>query len=67
MLLRNDLITHLSQFDNNAVAVKVDDILIDIVTITEERGCVVLVLEPEDLQGVLERLAGERADLPGTA
>ena len=56
-MLRNDLITNLSQHDNDAVTVNVNGILIDVDTVTTARDSIVLVLDPEDLQSVLSKVA----------
>ena len=56
-MLRNDLITNLSQHDNDTVTVNVNGILIDVDTVTNARDSIVLVLDPEDLRSVLSKVA----------
>lgn len=56
-MLRNHLMTLLSEKDNDTVAVDVNGILIDVDAVTIDRGCIVLVLNPEDMQGALGRMS----------
>lgn len=59
-MLRNDLITQLSQFDNDSVTVDVKGILIDVESVTTDRGSVVLVLNPDDLCSTLDHATDSR-------
>lgn len=63
-MLRNDLINLLAERDNDAVTVDVGGILIDIDAVSYDRGNIVLVLDPEELQGTLEQTAGESRGIP---
>jgi hypothetical protein len=60
-MLRNDLITLLSQYANDPVTVDVNGIFIDVEAVTSERGHVVLVLNPEDAHGTLEQFHRHQA------
>jgi hypothetical protein len=66
-MLRNYLITNLSQHDNDTVTVSVNGILIDVDSVTSDRGGIVLILDPRDEQSVLRQVAengnGETADV----
>jgi hypothetical protein len=56
-MLRNDLIIMLSEYNNDTVTVNVNGILIDVDSVTTDRDSIVLVLDPEDLQSVLAKVA----------
>ena len=56
-MLRNDLILHLSQHDNDTVTVDVNGVLVDVDTVTTDRGSIVIVLDPEDMQNALSSVA----------
>lgn len=56
-MLRNDLITKLSEQDNDAVMVNVNGYLIDVDSVASVRGRLALILDPEDLQATLTQLA----------
>ena len=43
-MLRNDLITLLSQHDNDTVTVNVNGTLVDIAAVTNADGCIVIIL-----------------------
>ncbi|MDT4994808.1 MAG: hypothetical protein QOH97_4700 [Actinoplanes sp.] len=66
-MLRNYLITNLSQHDNDTVTVSVNGILIDVDSVTSDRGGIVLILDPRAEQSVLRQVAengnGETADV----
>jgi hypothetical protein len=61
-MLRNDLILHLSQHDNDTVTVDVNGVLVDVDTVTTDRGSIVIVLDPEDMQSVLRSVAASGTD-----
>lgn len=52
-MLRNDLITGLSEQNNDPVVVKIAGSLVDVASVIHDDGCVVLVLEPEELNDAL--------------
>lgn len=52
-MLRNDLITILSEQSNDPVVVRIAGSLIDVESVTHEEGCVVLVFDSEELNDVL--------------
>ena len=56
-MLRNDLITLLSQKDNDTVTVDVGGTLVDIEAVADARGGIALILQPDDLQDTLTRIA----------
>lgn len=58
-MLRNDLIVQMSRYDNDNMAVNVGGILIDVVAVHTDRGSVVLVLDPDCLNSVLNKIADE--------
>ena len=62
-MLRNDLITLLSQSDNNTVTADVNGILIDVDAVTVDRGSIVIVLNVEDLSETLWKIASGRLAL----
>jgi hypothetical protein len=49
------LIVGLSQFGNDPVTADIGGILVDVEAVTTDRGTVVIVLDPEDLQSVLRQ------------
>lgn len=49
-MLRNDLITRLSDHDNDTVVVRIGDILVDVESVNGDGGGIVLVLDPDELQ-----------------
>lgn len=53
-MLRNDLITRLSDHDNDTVVVRIGGILVDIESVSDDVGGIVLVLNPDDLQVAFE-------------
>lgn len=55
-MLRNHLIALLAEKDNDTVTVNVGGILIDIDGVTDDRGCIVLNLDSDDVQNVLHRM-----------
>ena len=57
---REDLITRLSQMEGDSVAVDVHGVLIDVETVTTDRGTVVLVVNQEDLVDILTKIADGR-------
>lgn len=59
-MLRNDLISLLAEKDNDTTTVSVNGILIDIEAVSTERGAIVLILDPEDLQCTLDQVAAGR-------
>lgn len=59
-MLRNDLITLLSEQDNNAVTVSLDGVLVDVDSVAIQAGSIVLVLDLEDLQDALSELCNTR-------
>ena len=61
-MLRNDLITLLSQQDNDTVTIDINGTLIDIEAVTNARGLIVLVLQPEDLHDTLKQIAARNAE-----
>lgn len=52
-MLRNDLITMLSQHDNDPVTVDVKGILVDVGSVSTDRDTIVIGLDPDDLRSVL--------------
>ena len=56
-MLRNDLVTWVSGHDNDPVVVSVQGFLIDVVSVSEERGQLVFGLDPEELAGTLKQIA----------
>ena len=46
-MLRNDLITLLGQYDNDPVTVDVHGHAVDVTNVREQRGSIVIVLDPE--------------------
>ena len=62
-MLRNHLITLLSQSDNNTVTADVNGILIDVDAVTADRGAIVIVLNTEDLSETLREIASGRLAL----
>lgn len=56
-MLRNTLMSLLSERDNDTVTVDIGGLLIDVesVTFDEDRGSIVLILNPDDLRETLER------------
>ncbi|GGQ42572.1 hypothetical protein [Couchioplanes azureus] len=58
---RNDLIIKLSEEDNDCVTVDVDGILIDVDSVARDRGNIVLVLDPDELQATLRQRSGGEA------
>lgn len=55
-MLRNYLIALLAEKDNDTVTVNVSGILVDIDGVTVDRGCIVLDLNPEDVQNVVHQM-----------
>jgi hypothetical protein len=55
-MLRNDLVNWMSGHDNDTVAVSVNGFLIEVVSVTEERGQIVLGLDPDELAGTLTQI-----------
>jgi hypothetical protein len=58
-MLRNDLITMLSQHDNDHVTVDVGGILVDVDSVSTDRGSIVLKLDPEELTAVIQKETAE--------
>jgi hypothetical protein len=56
-MLRNDLITMLSQHDNDPVTVNVNGIMIDVENVSTDRDSIVIGLDPDDLRSVLASVA----------
>ena len=55
-MLRNNLMTLLGEKrENNAVVVKIGELLIDVEAVTDERDCIALVLNPDDLRDALDK------------
>jgi hypothetical protein len=55
-MLRNSLMTLLGERrENNAIVVKVGELLIDVEAVTDERECIALVLNPDDLRDALNK------------
>lgn len=52
-MLRNDLMTRLTDYDNDTVVVTVGGCLVDIALLTYEQGQIVLLLDPEELRKAL--------------
>lgn len=48
-MLRNDLITQLSQTDNDPVVVAVNGAFVDVDMVTTDQGRVILALDPEEI------------------
>lgn len=57
-MLRNDLITKLSEFDNDCVTVDVAGTMVDVVSARRDRDGIVLVPDPDELRDALDRHAG---------
>lgn len=56
-MLRNDLITLLAEKDNDPVTVCLNGFMIDVHAITDARGHIVLVLDPEEMADTLKQIA----------
>ena len=54
-MLRNSLMTLLAEKDNDTVAVRIGELLIDVAAVANERGCIALILNPDDLQDALKK------------
>ncbi|MEV6600615.1 hypothetical protein AB0M36_27760 [Actinoplanes sp. NPDC051346] len=65
-MLRNDLIIKLSEQDNECVTVDVNGILVDVDSVAQDRGNIVLVLDPEELRATLTQVASGKPDPSGT-
>jgi hypothetical protein len=61
-MLRNDLIVKLSEKDNDSVAVTINGVLVDVESVATDRGCIVLVLDPDELQAALSQAGVRKAD-----
>jgi hypothetical protein len=53
-MLRNELFNQLRRYDNDAVVVELNGIFVAVEDARPERECVVLVLDPDDLQDALK-------------
>ena len=61
-MLRNTLMTLLGEkLENNAVVVKVGELLIDVEAVTDERESIALVLNPDDLSDAVKQLTSGSA------
>lgn len=60
-MLRNNLISLLAEKDNNTVTVKVGDLLIDVEGLADERECIALILNPDDLRDAVQRIGAPPA------
>lgn len=58
-MLRNSLMTLLAEKDNNTVTVRIGELLIDVEAVAEERECIALILNPDDVRDAL-KTAGSR-------
>jgi predicted RNA-binding protein associated with RNAse of E/G family len=66
-MLRNSLMTLLGESrENNAVVVKVGELLIDVEAVAGERECIALILNPDDLRDALKKANATPAALPNT-
>jgi hypothetical protein len=66
-MLRNSLMTLLGERqEDNAIVVKVGELLIDVEAVTDERECIALVLNPDDLRDALNKANSTSAALPNT-
>lgn len=59
-MLRNELITRLSDYNNDNVVVSIGGIQVDVDSVFYDRGSVVLVLDPEDALSTLVQIAATR-------
>ena len=57
-MLRNELFNQASQYNNDPVVIELNGTHVDIETVKYERGCVVLVLSPEDLHVAVTQVGG---------
>ena len=58
--MRNSLVTLASEYDNNPVAVSLEGFLIEVVSVAEQRGQIVLNLDPEELRATLRQITPGR-------
>jgi predicted RNA-binding protein associated with RNAse of E/G family len=56
--------TLLAERDNNTVTVRIGELLIDVEAVTDERECIALILNSDDLQDALKQLASDRKPAP---
>ena len=61
-MLRNDLITALSQQDNDTVTVYVGGILVDVDRVARVNGTVTIVLDPDDIESTIGQIIRKRLD-----
>jgi hypothetical protein len=57
-VLRNDLIIHLAQRDNDPVSVSLNGFLVDVDSVAYTRGQIALKLDPDEMRAVLRQLTG---------
>lgn len=56
-MLRNSLMTLLAEKDNNTVTVRIGELLIDVEAVADERECIALIVDPDDLQDALKKVS----------